>query len=593
MSKKSTPKGLIILVHDVMGPIPEEEIIEVLPDEWTRLPRPTVHIAPEKIQHGEAMNYHWRSMLIEQERIYKTEIKPLFDKHPDYQVLYFGLAPIPLAVHLGNLVTSFRNVKAYLKRQTEEEGDEKKPAWEWPKNKDAGDPLVTGLPKDKFNGEGHVVIRFGTRFEINAANTEEVVSHPTKEIEIYPPKTSNDLFGSFGQMAHYAGTFSNVMDAISSNLPEVRDIHLFAAIPVGLSFLIGQKINPNAHALVHVYHYTGDASKPYYLAYTANEELNAELLEVTKEEQKAYQQKRAHLLNELKEFRDDELVPMLENEQTQWFKAIAPDLNEAGNLFTHDYWKNLSKLDPNRLKVSFLESESAESSEDEGYYYFTDRFMKVISSSQASNDAQFLVAQLFAIRETVYELSHGIRSESMTSLVMYPRVTEEADYQADVYSLLHVFFCSRKPYDQAADFFCEMIEAMINTWWAFDCARGRTKRMEVQRVNRYLTWYYLLCQLESGTYGTLQQVLELIARKPILELRLHALKPGVREKVEFDLEAYEDQELGIVLFHNGQIKAHHFSIGTTPISGLMEGLRDLEPDRVKQVLNALINETLA
>lgn len=576
----TNPKGFIVLVHNVMGPITDEEIILALPEAHRSLPRHTLSITPEKIQHGEAMRYDWRSMLIEQERIFDTQVKPILEKHPDYEVLYFGLAPIPLAIHLGHKLSSFRKAKVFLKDHTLKQ-------WKWPKA-EAGEPQLKNVPSEVVRAKGEVLIRFGTRFEIHEADTTNVVREAIKEIELYPPKFGGDIFGSYEQMAQYASSFRDALDAIASNLPQVHDVHLFAAIPVGMAFLIGQEISPTSHPLVHVYEYSKDQTPRYYPAYTVNEDLNAQALEISGKERKAFQQLREGFQSELDDFKETFLQPL--EEEVHWFEGLFPDEKQSKSLFKTKYWSHLLPLNSVVLKTNFLDGEKAGNTADNEGYYFGDAFLKLLTQQLQSEEERKQALRLFCFHVTINRNAHRVQSEQADLLYRYPRVLEEIDYQADVYALLNEFHYAGFLHESAGKHFAQLIDVLLQTLWAIDRAKGKTEQMEVHRVNRYLTWYYLAAQLETGSHETLSQVLELLSAKPTIELKFNAVRVS-RERVFFDFKTYDAKELGICLFHRGRMKSEEVAIQMVPIARLIEGLTEQNPDKVKEVLQALITQT--
>lgn len=576
------PNGIIIIKHEILDVISDKEIIDVIPENYRDIPRPTVSIVPEKIKLGETKLHYWPSLLVEQAKLFEDKVVPLLKKHPDYRIFYFGLAPIPLAVHLGYCLGTFGKSEAFLRHH------DKDKSWRW-RTINAGEPKVQGLPEEVHKSEGDIVIRIGTRFQINDKETEEVIPDPDREIEIYPPKLGQDIFGSSAQLAEYAAAFSTVLDRTKDRLPEAQGIHLFAAIPVGLAFLIGQEINPNAHHKVHVYEYVSDETSSYQHAFIVNEERNTNLIEITDSERKKFeQQRRSFKQDQIEVMKELFLTELKESGQIHWFSAL-PFSNLKLNPFDQFYWNDLIRLDHAGLTDAFLDPKQAtgEDEKNDNDYFFDDVFLKQLNQSLKDKESIDVAFRLYCIRESIHHSSHGISAHNVQGISYYPRSVEEVDYQADVYALLHEFVYMRYPIDKAADHFSNLIHILTETMWAFDKQRLKSDAMEVHRVNRYLVWYYLLCRVQNC--DKLEDILGLLASKPILELRLQSIQSQAGKKIVFKLDKVKESELGICILNKGRLEPFPNQVGILSLTDIIEGLRDHKPEKIKEVMTALTN----
>jgi hypothetical protein len=365
---KTLPKGLIILIHNVLENISHDEIISALPEAYHTLDMQKIHITPVQAQLGEMRNYYLESLKLEQEKIYEEEIKPLLDNYPDYQVLYFGLAPVPLAVHLGHKIGSLRKVEVYQKHHTYKD-------WTW-RPTDKAILKIEGEPKDIVKNSKDVIIRTGTRFRIDEKDTTELVFNASKEIELYPDKLGQDIFSSSQDLEEYANRFGENLDAISTFLPDCPAIHLFAAVPVGLAFLMGQQISPNAHTKVHVYQFAKDKEPSYTHCFIVNEESGPLSVEVSAKERKYYQELKETFKEQLEYIQESFILDIQEEgkQLENWFEVLDTSLKLERNPFVQQYWKSLSRLDKAPLQSSFINRPTKEEglNSTNRYYYYTD-----------------------------------------------------------------------------------------------------------------------------------------------------------------------------------------------------------------------------
>lgn len=578
----STATGYVIIAHDVLGNISDREILEALEDR-SHQPYHIVRISPTKIKHGDAKQHHWPSLIKEQERLFNEKVKPLIDEYRDYQVLYFGLAPIPLAIHLGYMVRSFTKAEVFLKDHAQKD-------WKW-RDLVIGSPEFSGLPTDTFQGSGDVVVRIGTRFKIEPKQTLHAANNLLKEVDIYPPKLGPDLFGSHESVAGYAQAFTQTIDAISSHLPNAQNVHLFAAVPVGLAFLIGQEIMPTAHTKVHVYEYAKDQTPPYIHAFIVNDDEQAVDWDITPEDRARFKELRKEFSESLDYVKEDFIGKMAEETEDHWFKALAPSQQETHALFDNEYWNYLKPIHETELRYSFIEENHKHETDQfyrSGFYHFSDQFLKALHNGISQKDELLSAFRLFCFHETIHHSTHSLQSENAEGISRYPKALEEADYQADVYALLHEFFYERIPLDEVCDFFTKRIQLLTETMWAFDKQKTRSDSMEVHRVNRYLIWYYQLCRIESTQCQSLLDVCKILSVKPLIELKLLGVRPGRDQKIVFDFKNISAVDLGICVFHEGRIRTHGNELGDFPITDLIKGFQNHQPAAIQKVLRALL-----
>lgn len=580
---KTLPKGLIILIHNVLENISHDEIISALPESYHTLDMQKVPITPAKAQLGEMRNFYLESLKLEQEKIYEAEVKPLLDKYPDYQVVYFGLAPVPLAIHLGHKIGSLRKVEVYQKHHLHKD-------WIW-RDTEKVEIMVNGEPKDIVKNSKDVILRTGTRFRIDESETTKLISQASKEIEFYPAKLGQDIFSSSEELEVYASCFGGTLDSISTFLPDCPAIHLFAALPVGLAFLLGQQISPNAHTKVHVYQFAKDEEPNYAHCFIVNEDSAPLSLDISADERKYYSEIKEAFEEQLKYIKESFILDIKEEGERleNWFEVLDSSLKIEENPFLQQYWKSLSRLDKAPLQSSFIQSPTSDtdSPNSNRYYYYTDQLFKILNQSLKTKEELLMALRLFCFHETIRQASHELRSESTDGMIAYPRIMEEVNYQADVYSLLHEFF-REGCYDEAGSYFKKMIHVLTETMWAFDKGLRKGDTMEVQRINRYLSWYYLLCRLETGNEHKLEEVLELLGTKPLLELRLQALQYEGNGSLILNFKDINPAQVGICVFHEGKIKSYGNIPGELHLQDLILGLKNRQSDKIKEVLHALI-----
>jgi hypothetical protein len=94
-------EGYVIIKHQVFREITDAEVLEQLP---ITSKHPVYEIFDIKREIVSMENVHQLDSVefrIYQKNVVENQVKPFLEKHPDYKILYFGTATIPLALHLG------------------------------------------------------------------------------------------------------------------------------------------------------------------------------------------------------------------------------------------------------------------------------------------------------------------------------------------------------------------------------------------------------------------------------------------------------------------------------------------------------------
>ncbi len=169
----------------------------------------------------------------------------------DAEIVFCGLAHIPLVVLAGHLVTDRQ--KVYLMDYHPSPGSE---TWTWPAEPGAFPELVAqGFPKKGRATAGAAVVRMSISYLATAAQTAKVVTNPVLSLDLSVPEPVRDIVKSEAQVRAYGRVFRQTLDRIARDFPEVQRVHLCYAGPVSLAFHIGQQISQNIHPPVTAWNY--------------------------------------------------------------------------------------------------------------------------------------------------------------------------------------------------------------------------------------------------------------------------------------------------------------------------------------------------
>jgi hypothetical protein len=241
--------GLFVFIQDIMSPINALDVGAALQPGLAF--GPPFHVRPLSTDV-------WEIAADVQEQVAIEAIDHSRHLLPRFAV--FSLSPIPLAIHLGYLLTDRLEVAPY-------QYDRDRQTWCW--NAEAnGDVnfVLTGLPAAEISGQVEVVIRVSLSALIHPAETRQVVGDSPVQIDLRVDNPDEMWLCDPEQLVQLREAFRAVLKAIRHYVPECTCIHLFYAGPTGGAVAIGQTINPLMNAPVALYQYDRGRTPRYEYA---------------------------------------------------------------------------------------------------------------------------------------------------------------------------------------------------------------------------------------------------------------------------------------------------------------------------------------
>jgi len=588
--------GYIIIKHQVFGDIPDEDVLKQL-DNSEGVPKYKIfEIKRDIISMDHIQDFDSQSFRIYQQDMMEKEIKPFIDDHPDYKVLYFGTASIPLAMHFGYCFGSWKPVEVYLLHR-------ERMTWKWFGDSTEELPATSQWMQESFAGPIDVIYKVEATYPINDEEIREVVTTPAKTISLALDTTGKDVFRIPEQLQAFAYQFSLGLDAVATNLPGADKIHLIASVPVGLAFLMGTKINPNVTRPVSVYQFSR-TRHPHYEPVLILQETPLTEKIITEEEARFIQTLRAglsqHLENQVAGF------AAIKREQAekqgrslQWIEDALPDGQypdiKAG------YWKYLPALAGTILPNATL-SASTELAE-EGFFVsesdqwqISDRFLFNIMTRLGQDTPKIMRALRMFIFHEALHIQQGLTNYTASGIGRFPRILEEADYVADVWAMIHEYAFSKAYHrSEAADakkFFGEMIEIACRTMWAFDDLEPNPNQMQVRRVNRYLIWYWNSLQIEDRQCQSLEDIIEVLALKPLIEIRGLDIRAEAQRTL-YRLDGFRQGQLELAYLDPRTRIERNANAAGLQIEDIVRGFRERNGERISQQLKTFHHQIRA
>jgi len=592
------PSGLILLSQAEQLGVSQKEMLEALPTAYRALPRHDVDFEMAEIARQAIQSRDWSAAQRVLEERFQARFVPLRDKHPDYRVIYFGSAPIPLTVLLGFLLETWQQVEIVPHHHTRR-------VWGWVSEPDQPPARLKPLhlPEERDRTEGEAVIRVSTSHRVDPLMTRRVIPEPLVEIDIELERPAEDAFTHLEEMQGVAQAFRQALDAIGDRFPGIQRVHMFASVQPGVALLLGAQISKTMHPAVQTYQYARHTEgEPYHVpAVLVNGPSQPETVPLTEDEVARAGRDREHLKQDV-----ERMQAFASDEHKQgaphWLAALLPKQEKHPNFSSH--WLHMPALHKTPLFQAQVDVSTC-SVEDSFFlnptlsaWQLDDHWLARLARRLQNDSQRQRALRLLVLHELAHRGPQGLTSTLSQGIGRFPRVVEEMDYHADVWAMLHEYALTnaqaRIPPAHAQRFFMELVEAATETMWAFDDASPPPREFQIRRLNRYLIWYwqYLLLERGAGQGGetTLEFILSLLAQRPILELAGPPVQTRI-ERVFFSLDSSRKNVLELAVYHQGRLYRHGERTDFS-IQALLDGVRTRDRAKILIALRGAFEQTV-
>lgn len=564
----------LIILHPVHEPVGRAELRDALTPDEREIPHvaeiPAIHIP-----YGEPA-IDWPAAVDAQNQQLAENYFPKLKTLDTPRIIYAGRAPIPLVIHLGCQLGPFREIQARQPRHTNKR-------WQWD---DSPHPQLQvhrgGFPTEHRPAHGDVVIRIATSYAVDPAYTRMTVdpSRTLAEIDIRTTPLDPDVLHHPDAIQAVASAFRDALTAVRDHLPGTRRIHLFASVPLGLAFQLGNRIQKNIDRPVITYQFNPNGPPHYHPAINIQEDAG-QPADLTSEQRAAAAQVRALWQDECA--RVAAFATSHEATSTGWLEIFSESDRAEIVRGLPPGWEVLPSSALPALVRARLTAEAPAGGEPyaytprDGEWSVADEFLAALALRLSTEADRRLAACLFLFHEGLHRAVHGLTERTARDIGRYPKAIEVADYQADLWALVQAadLFDSRD-----VGFLEQAIRVALETMWCFTGVSTHLPRLEVRAVNRFLNWYWQLARIRGETRFV--SALAAIASPPIIEFS--GLTPTlVRGRPAMWLVPDVSRSPELVLFDRRRIHR----VGVTeagPLGDLVLGFAERNGNRIASVL---------
>lgn len=541
-----------------------------------------IEVRPLRISREEQGNVHWDSAARAQQQQYEKEIRPLLHEHAEAIICYFGQAPIPLAIHLGYLMQNYRQIKVAFQAYTGEKN--------WYFDHEAATEIAWSEPIERLKkpsiAKGSVLLRLSTSFLVHPEDTNGIAPDAIAEYDIRLTQPDVKRLWSQRALESVEKQIMEALQALQEDYPHAERIYLLAAINVGIAFTMGTKINPTICPLVQTFLY--DKNKEIHYTEALTIQALEDRIVPTDEEKAQAQELRVRLANHLEKEVYDFIAYLKNQAYDNWLLTIDPRLNKTYTT----YWNSLPALyetilnNPTSIALGAIDLSTGNYNKKTHEWHLEDALLVPILRRKV--DA-LRALRMFLFHESLHfsEKGHCFHGNEAEGIGAFPKVIEEADYQADVWAMLHEYAYtvrnSKEPVN-AKSIFCQIIETAIETMWSFDDNGHLLNLFQIRRMNRYLIWYWHLVQIERmDKDSTIEDICKILMHKPCLEFAGLPVVSGDR-RAFYKLNELPTPHWQFAMFVNNRLK--RYAVANMEL--FVKGFRECNSRDIKRVVASLI-----
>lgn len=169
---------------------------------------------------------------------FRERVAPRIAQLPHVSV--FALAPQPLLMLLGRLLSDLPDVDVYQRRR-------EPPTWDWRQ-----EPAEEDFAIHEPTGDGPPALVFS----VSATVADERILRVLPGAAIWKvaaPRPHHDFVQSRRQLSTFRATVRRLLDRIKARHGQVHELHVFPAMPVSLAVEFGRVLQPKADLPIQVY----------------------------------------------------------------------------------------------------------------------------------------------------------------------------------------------------------------------------------------------------------------------------------------------------------------------------------------------------
>ena len=165
------------------------------------------------------------------------QVREFLGRRPDGRrmtnISVFGLAPVPLLIHLGHLLGDLDHVDLFQRHRDSEN-------WEWREEEESHDFYQMVPPLGPVDAAGAVALVLSVSANIKPDEIDEAVGGNATVYELRVSDPSRDFLRSRRRLEVFGWEVRRLLDLLQENLGHEDRVHVLAALPAPMAIALGR-----------------------------------------------------------------------------------------------------------------------------------------------------------------------------------------------------------------------------------------------------------------------------------------------------------------------------------------------------------------
>lgn len=231
------------------SPISWTKVIPALLPSWMPAEKNAIEISLKNSAFQDREPGYWQVERENLERLLEKKVKPGLASGEINHLSIFGLAPQPLLILLGHLLSDIPPAQVYqLHREP--------PSWVWQDENHPGIEYRIIHPVEPFRPKVALVLSLSATIK-----HERITSVIGDDVSIWTltiPDPHNDFLKNREHLSEFRRVFRKLMDEIKAKHGQNNILHIFPAVPVSIAIEIGRTRMPKADLPLLIYDQNND-----------------------------------------------------------------------------------------------------------------------------------------------------------------------------------------------------------------------------------------------------------------------------------------------------------------------------------------------
>lgn len=247
LSVRSAKRTTILQVSAPIGDnetaVPFDDCATAAVANATLADRHPIEIKLRGMRHKDSDPNYYQTEISSLRKRFDTDVRWRFEERDIEHLSIFGLAPIPILIELGRLISDISDATVFMRHR------EPSPAWTWPND---GSPVSFEAVEGAKSGKA-VALKLSVSAEVSDDRIHAAVGDDVSIWEIRSSVLGTTVLRNQADLTGFRETVGRTFDRIKATHGEETNLMVFPAIPTVCAIEFGRVWQPKAHPPFTIY----------------------------------------------------------------------------------------------------------------------------------------------------------------------------------------------------------------------------------------------------------------------------------------------------------------------------------------------------